>query len=111
MIGKPVGITLFTWLGLKTLKLELPTGMSLRHLLTVGMIAGIGFTVALFVATAAGFKDPGTLDAVKMGALGSFAAAFISIIGARAMGIRPAVAANKEELAAETGKEEAPATD
>ncbi len=111
LIGKPVGITLFTWLGLKTLKLELPTGMSLRHLLTVGMIAGIGFTVALFVATAAGFKDPGTLDAVKMGALGSFAAAFISIIGARAMGIRPAAAANKEELAAETGKEEASATD
>ena len=111
LIGKPVGITLFTWLGMKTLKLELPTGMGLRHLLTVGMVAGIGFTVALFVATAA-FK-PGTpeLDPVKMGALGSFAAAFLAIIGARAMGIGPAVAANKEEPAVETGKEEAPATD
>ena len=107
LIGKPVGITLFTWLGQKIFKLELPTGMDFRHLLTVGMVAGIGFTVALFVATAA-FK-PGTpgLDPVKMGALGSFAAAFMAIIGARAMGIRPGGAAtNKEEPAAETGKEE-----
>ena len=107
LIGKPVGITLFTWLGMKTLKLELPTGMGFRDLLTVGMVAGIGFTVALFVATAA-FKpgDP-ELDPVKMGALGSFAAAFLAIIGARAMGIRRGGAAtNKEEPAAETGKEE-----
>ena len=112
LIGKPVGITLFTWLGMKTLKLELPTGMGFRHLLTVGMVAGIGFTVALFVATAA-FK-PGTpeLDPVKMGALGSFAAAFIAIVGARAMGIRPGgVAANEEEPTAETGKEEVPDAD
>ena len=97
LIGKPVGITFFTWLGLKTLKLELPTGMGLRHLLTVGMIAGIGFTVALFVATAAGFKEPRTLDAVKMGALGSFAAAFLAIVGARAMGIRPGASPVAEE--------------
>ena len=100
LIGKPVGITLFTWLGQKLLKLELPEGMGFRHLLTVGMVAGIGFTVALFVATAA-FKpgDP-ELDPVKMGALGSFAAAFIAIFGARAMGIRPGTPSADAEDAA-----------
>ena len=107
LIGKPVGITLFTWLGLKPLKLELPTGMSLRHLLTVGMIAGIGFTVALFVATAAEFPDAATLDAVKMGALGSFGAAFIAILGARAMGIRAGSGKEEPSASTETGKAEA----
>ena len=43
------------------------------------MIAGIGFTVSLFVASVA--FDPGAVqDAAKMGALLSFAAAIISII-------------------------------
>jgi NhaA family Na+:H+ antiporter len=59
--------------------------------ITVGMVAGIGFTVALFVATAA-FPVPEypqqTLDAVKMGALGSLLAAAVAFAGARLLGIR-----------------------
>ena len=107
LLGKPLGITLFTWVGLKAFKLELPVGMGLRDLVAVGMIAGIGFTVALFVATAAEFPDAATLDAVKMGALGSFGAAFIAIFGARAMGIRAGSGKEEPSASTETGKAEA----
>jgi NhaA family Na+:H+ antiporter len=57
--------------------------MNYRDVLTLGMIAGIGFTVALFVSTAA-FKagDP-NLDAAKMGALASFGVAALAIALAR----------------------------
>ena len=88
-IGKPVGITLFTLIAEKVFKLEVPKGMSYRHVITLGMIAAIGFTVALFVSTAA-FRDPGVVqDSVKMGALLSFGAAILSFIIAKALGIKP----------------------
>jgi NhaA family Na+:H+ antiporter len=92
IIGKPLGITLFTWIAEKVFKLEVPAGMSYRHVITLGTVAGIGFTVALFVSEAAfpAGKFPEELrDAVKMGALASFFAAVVSFIVARALGIRP----------------------
>jgi len=92
VVGKPLGIVLFTWLGQRLLKLEIPGGMGYRHVLSIGMVAGIGFTVALFVSTAA-FPvpptNPAVLDAVKMGALGSFFAAVVAFVGARLLGVRP----------------------
>ena len=79
LLGKPLGITLFTFLGEKLFHLERPAGMTYRHVVTMGVVAGIGFTVALFVSTAA-FSEPGAIqDSAKMGALGSFAAAFIAV--------------------------------
>lgn len=92
IIGKPLGITLFTWLAQKLFRLEIPGGMTYRHVVTLGMVAAIGFTVALFVSTAAfgGGKAPvEILDSVKMGALGSFGAAILAILLGRSLGIRP----------------------
>lgn len=89
LIGKPVGITAMTVLAEKGFRLEKPAGMDYRHVVTLGMVAGIGFTVALFVSVAA-FKIPGaTQDSVKMGALLSFAAAPLAILIGRSLGIRP----------------------
>ncbi|MEO2033014.1 MAG: Na+/H+ antiporter NhaA [Planctomycetaceae bacterium] len=85
MIGKPVGITLFTFLAEKLFRLQRPDGMTYRHVVTVGVTAGIGFTVALFVSTAA-FSEPGPIqDSAKMGALASFLAAVLAIIVARVL--------------------------
>jgi NhaA family Na+:H+ antiporter len=92
LVGKPVGITFFTWLGNKFLKLEIPGGMNYRDVITLGTVAGIGFTVALFVSTAAFPVPPAsqaTLDAVKMGALGSFFAAVLALIVAKILGVKP----------------------
>lgn len=91
VIGKPLGITLFTWLGQKVFRLQVPGGMGYREILVVGTVAGIGFTVALFVSSAA-FEKPGVprefLDAAKMGALASFFVAVIAFVLARALGVR-----------------------
>ncbi len=100
MIGKPLGITLFTWIGQRFFKLEIPGGMNYRHIVSLGMVAGIGFTVALFVSTAAfplSQFPQSTLDAVKMGALGSFFAAVVAFVGARLLGIRPEPVVADEE--------------
>ena len=89
LIGKPIGITALTLFAEKGLKLEKPTGMDYRHVVTLGMVAGIGFTVALFVSVAA-FTVPGAIqDSVKMGALLSFGAAPLAIIIGKALKIQP----------------------
>ena len=73
-------------------RLEMPAGMTARHVIVVGVISSIGFTVALFVSTAA-FKDPSSpiLDEVKMGAVFSFFGAVLAFIVARILRIRPLI--------------------
>ena len=89
LIGKPLGITLMTLIAEKGFKLEKTAGMDYRHVVTLGMVAGIGFTVALFVSVAA-FKVAGPVqDSVKMGALLSFAAAPLAVIIGKALRIQP----------------------
>lgn len=66
MVGKPIGITLATWIGLKLKLGELPRRTDLRTIAGLGMLAGVGFTVSLFIAELA-FIDPGTIDEAKLG--------------------------------------------
>jgi NhaA family Na+:H+ antiporter len=49
-VGKPVGVLLTVLLALGVGVARLPTGVGLRHVVGAGMVAGIGFTVSLFVA-------------------------------------------------------------
>jgi NhaA family Na+:H+ antiporter len=88
LVGKPVGITLFGWWAAEKLKLGLPEGMRLSDLPVLGAVAGIGFTVALFVAGVA-FPPGEVQDAAKMGALMSFGSAVIALILGRAMAVQP----------------------
>ena len=82
IVGKPLGITLFALCGVRWMKLEMPSGMDLRQIFVLGCIASLGFTVALFVATAA-FPQPGPIqDSVKMGALASFFAPVVAFAAA-----------------------------
>ena len=108
VVGKPLGITLFTWIAEKGFKLEIPAGMNYRHIVTLGSVAGIGFTVALFVSEAAfpaGAFPDALRDAVKMGALGSFFAGAVGFIVGRALGIRPNELLGSKD-ASESGGEE-----
>ena len=77
VIGKPLGIVGVTWIA-ASLGLRMPGGLRFTDTLIVGVAAGIGFTVALFFATAA-FPPGATLDEAKMGALLSFTAAPLAI--------------------------------
>jgi NhaA family Na+:H+ antiporter len=76
LLGKPIGIVSASALGVAA-GLHQPTGVTWKDLTVLGMIAGIGFTVALFFATAA-FPEGPLLDQTKMGALLSFAAALMA---------------------------------
>jgi NhaA family Na+:H+ antiporter len=51
LVGKPLGIVGLSWLLVRFRLAELPRGATWPQLAGVGMIAGIGFTVALFVAS------------------------------------------------------------
>lgn len=85
-VGKTVGISLFAWLGEK-LGFPLPSGMAYKDVFLVGIIAGLGLTVALFVAGAA-FTDPLIQGAAKMGAVFSAVIALIAIILGRVLNIK-----------------------
>jgi NhaA family Na+:H+ antiporter len=85
LVGKPVGILAFTALG-AAVGLRPPAGVSWRALSVLGIVAAIGFTVALFFATAA--IKPGTLlDEKNMGALLSVVAA--PLAGVATLALKP----------------------
>jgi NhaA family Na+:H+ antiporter len=83
LLGKPVGVVctalISTFFGLR-----LPQGLTVRDTVVVGIACGIGFTVALFFATAA-FPPGHVLDEAKMGALLSFVAAPLAILAGVAL--------------------------
>ena len=97
LVGKPVGICLFTILAKSVFRLEIPAGMTMRHILLIGIISSIGFTVALFVSTAAFPAAGDVLDGAKMGALLSFVGAPLAFIAAKFLKIRPDTAASIAE--------------
>lgn len=85
LVGKTAGIFGFGWLAAR-IGFALPKGMELRDLVTVAIIAGTGFTVALFVAGEA-FTDPVISAAAKMGALLSLIAAVCGLVVGKAIGV------------------------
>jgi NhaA family Na+:H+ antiporter len=85
LLGKPVGIVSSTALCVAG-GLHRPAGVTWRDIVVLGTIGGIGFTVALFFATAA-FPPGELLDETKMGAMLSFSAALIAIIAAFVLGV------------------------
>jgi NhaA family Na+:H+ antiporter len=67
LVGKTVGISLFAWLAVRLGLGRLPRHAEWKHIVGVAAIAGIGFTVALFV-TALAFADaPLLADEAKIG--------------------------------------------
>ena len=80
-VGKQVGIFLFTWVAVKAGLAELPGRGSLLQLYGVAVVAGIGFTVALFVAGLAFANEPHLLTEAKLGILlGSLLSAVVGYL-------------------------------
>jgi NhaA family Na+:H+ antiporter len=69
VLGKTVGLTLGVALAVRLGIAILPAGVRWAHVVGVGALAGIGFTVSLFVAGLA-YTDPSQLEAAKIGVLG-----------------------------------------
>ena len=77
LAGNPIGIFGMTWLAVRLGIGQLPSGVTWAHVLGASFLAGIGFTVAIFISGIA-FDDPALVDQAKMGIfVASIAAAVI----------------------------------
>ena len=70
LLGKPIGVTLASWLAVRLRLASLPENVSWKHIHGAGWLAGIGFTMALFM-TGLAFTDDAHLTAAKLGILGA----------------------------------------
>ena len=96
LVGKTVGIFGASFLAIKLGVARLPAGATFRHILGLSMVAGIGFTVALFV-TNISLTDPVLADSAKVGILaGSLVSGLLGYALLR--GTRPAVDDSPEVL-------------
>lgn len=70
LLGKFIGIFLFTWLAVKSGLSAMPLGMNWRSVAGVSLLGGIGFTVSLFIANLSFAADyPDLLNQAKFGVL------------------------------------------
>lgn len=68
VLGKPLGIAAFSWIAVRMGIASLPASVTWPMLSATGLLGGIGFTMALFVASLA-FVTPELLEAAKLGVL------------------------------------------
>jgi len=67
--GKLIGVALFSWLALKLRVAELPAGTNFGQVIGVALLAGVGFTMSIFVSNLAFPDQPMLLDSSKVGIL------------------------------------------
>lgn len=85
LIGKTTGIFLFGCMA-HLVGFRLPGGIRKRDLLVIGVVAGTGFTVAIFVAGQA-FVDHTVMEAAKMGAMYSAVSVLLGAVLGRLLGV------------------------
>jgi NhaA family Na+:H+ antiporter len=75
VIGKPLGIVLMSWLTVKLGWGDLPKEVGLTHLLGLGLLAGMGFTMSIFIAILSFGTQPQLLKVAKASIMLATAAA------------------------------------
>jgi NhaA family Na+:H+ antiporter len=86
VVGKPLGIMLASWLALKAGIARMPAGVTWPLLLAGSCLAGIGFTMALFIAGLALERE--LLDVAKIGVLAG--SALSAVLGMGLLALQPA---------------------
>jgi NhaA family Na+:H+ antiporter len=79
VLGKPVGIVAFSWLAARVGLAALPRGVSWAQVALVGVVAGIGFTMSLFIAALA-FSAGSNLETAKIGILLGSGVAAVAVL-------------------------------
>jgi Na+:H+ antiporter, NhaA family len=80
VIGKFAGISLFSWVAVRFGVARLPSGVRWAHLLGAAWLAGIGFTMSIFISQLA-FDDPALVEEAKLGILlGSALSALVGLL-------------------------------
>ena len=100
VLGKPVGVVALSWLAVRLRVAALPVGVRWLEVLVVGVVAGIGFTMALFIASLA-FPDKALLEVAKLGVLAASAVAGLAGIAAGHLLLAPAAPPGAARDAAE----------
>jgi NhaA family Na+:H+ antiporter len=86
VLGKPIGIVLASIAAVRLRLCTLPEGVRWSHLVLIGLLGGIGFTMSIFIANLA-FDDPGLLAAAKFAVLvASVLAATLGLVLGRLRG-------------------------
>ena len=67
-VGKPLGIVLFSFLAIKSGLSELPGDVNWKHIIAVGFLSGIGFTMSIFITILA-FDNPDIVQGSKISIL------------------------------------------
>ncbi|WP_158846823.1 Na+/H+ antiporter NhaA [Algibacter sp. L1A34] len=81
VLGKAIGITSIVFIAQKLKWIEVPSDISFKQIIGVAFLAGIGFTMAIFIASLAFFSTPEFIDSAKIGILiGSFISAIIGYL-------------------------------
>ena len=95
VVGKQIGVFGLTWLTVKSGLAKLPHGVTWAHIYGLACLAGIGFTMSLFIGSLS-FGDPELMNAVRVGVLsGSLVSGLIGYTV-----LRMSASAKPEELAA-----------
>ena len=79
VLGKAVGITFMTWLAVKLKIAVMPRVMTMTHLVGLSLVAGIGFTVSLFI-TGLAFTGDGAASLIDEAKIGILIASFIAAV-------------------------------
>ena len=66
LLGKPIGITLFTYVGMRTKLFSLPENVTIKDVFGLSLLCGIGFTMSLFINGLA-FTETYLIDSSKLG--------------------------------------------
>ena len=77
LIGKPIGVVGFAWVAVKSGMSRQPDGAGWTAMLGIGLLAGIGFTMSLFIANLA-YGTGADLDQAKIGVLAASTIAAVS---------------------------------
>lgn len=103
LVGKPIGIMLFSFIVVKTKLASLPEHANWGHMLGAGILGGVGFTMAIFVANLA-FDDPAIVTTAKLAILSAsliagvvgFLVLFVQANAARKKGVAYIAASNED---------------
>ncbi len=79
VVGKPLGVAALSWLAVRLGIADLPAGVRWVHVVGAGALAGIGFTMALFIGSLAFDGQPAAVAASKLGIL--LASALSAVVG------------------------------
>lgn len=67
IFGKSIGITLFSYIGVSLGLADVPEGGNFRQIIGIGFLAGIGFTMSIFISSLAFADNPQIIDSAKVG--------------------------------------------